>query len=92
MGEAFTASEERILDWNRRIVEEAIHAVDFDGEHDLAQGAGGARLDARELSQAVLIIWARLFKSNTQWQFINIIGDSLKKYAELIAMRCSDLR
>ena len=72
-------SEERILSWVRRIVEEAFAAVDFDEEEEL-----GGRLDAQGLGMAVLKIWAHFFKSNTQWPFINLIGESLKKYRAIL--------
>ncbi|OOF95317.1 hypothetical protein ASPCADRAFT_397054 [Aspergillus carbonarius ITEM 5010] len=72
-------SERSILHWVRRIVEEAYTVIDFDEETQ--------SLDTRDpttLSLAVLRIWARFFKSNTQWAFINIIGRSLELYLEIV--------
>lgn len=75
---ACIGSEERILSWVRRIVEEAFAVVDFEEEEE------DRRLDAGELGLAVLKIWAHFFKSNTQWPFINIIGESLKRYRAML--------
>ncbi|KAF6836737.1 hypothetical protein CPLU01_03531 [Colletotrichum plurivorum] len=81
-------SEDRILHWVRCIVEEAYDVVDFDDEeHDVSVDR-----DPASLSLAVLKIWAHFFKSNTQWPFINIIGNSLERYRELlIASRTQQL-
>lgn len=81
-------SEDRILHWVRCIVEEACDVVDFDDEEcDVS-----ADRDPASLSLAVLKIWAHFFKSNTQWPFINIIGNSLERYRELlIASRTQQL-
>ncbi|KAL1854833.1 hypothetical protein Daus18300_011349 [Diaporthe australafricana] len=73
-------SEDRILHWVRCIVEEAYDVVDFEDEEP---GLSTDR-DPASLSLAVLKIWAHFFKSNTQWPFINIIGNSLEKYRELL--------
>lgn len=40
--------------------------------------------DPASLSLAVLKIWAHFFKSNAQWPFINIIGQSLEQYRALL--------
>lgn len=62
------------------IVEEAYDVVDFeDDEIDHQTDRNPA-----SLSLAVLRIWAHFFKSNAQWPFINIIGQSLEKYRELL--------
>lgn len=36
------------------------------------------------LGFAVIKLWSRLFQKNTQWPFINIIGESLRQYLKLI--------
>lgn len=73
-------SEDRILHWVFCIVEEAYDVVDFeDDEIDHHTDRNPA-----SLSLAVLRIWAHFFKSNAQWPFINIIGQSLEKYRELL--------
>lgn len=62
----------------RCVVEEAWAVVDFDDNE-------GAHLDPTKkpsstvLGLAVLKIWSHFFKGNTQWPFINIIGDSIEK-------------
>ncbi|SPO00099.1 related to regulatory protein amdA [Cephalotrichum gorgonifer] len=71
-------SEDRILRWVRCIVEEAWAAVDFEDDEP------EFRSDPGSLGLAVLKIWARLFKGNTQWRFINMIGLSLEKYREML--------
>ncbi|KAI8313145.1 Zinc finger protein klf1 [Colletotrichum sp. SAR11_240] len=73
-------SEDRILHWVRCIVEEAYDVVDFDDDEPEV----GVDRDPASLSLAVLRIWAHFFKSNTQWPFINMIGESLEKYRELL--------
>lgn len=54
--------------------------VDFDDDEPEV----GVDRDPASLSLAVLRIWAHFFKSNTQWPFINMIGESLEKYRELL--------
>lgn len=76
-------SEDRILHWVRSIVEEAYTVVDFDND---SEGLIDFR-DPGNLSFAVLKIWAHFFKSNTQWPFINIIGESLEKYRTIMVQR-----
>ncbi|KAI6779349.1 uncharacterized protein J7T54_000447 [Emericellopsis cladophorae] len=78
-------SEDRILHWVRCIVEEAYQGVDFHEEHDIPQF-----LDFRDpsnLSLAVIKIWAHFFKSNTQWPFINVIGQSLERYRDMLVQK-----
>ncbi|RDW69158.1 putative C2H2 type zinc finger-containing protein [Aspergillus mulundensis] len=76
-------SEDRILHWVRCIVKEAYTVIDFDDE----PAASVSFLDPAFLSLAVLEIWAHFFKSNTQWPFINIIGQGLEKYRELLVQK-----
>ncbi|RHZ61325.1 uncharacterized protein CDV56_105916 [Aspergillus thermomutatus] len=71
-------NESRILHWTRCIVEEAYASMDLeDGEATPSQ-------DPRSLGYAVIKLWARLFRRNTQWPFINVMGESLEKYLALI--------
>ncbi|KAG9700461.1 amidase signature enzyme, partial [Aureobasidium melanogenum] len=73
-------SEERILYWVKCIVEEACAVVDFDEEPPEA-------IDYRntdDIALAVLKIWAHFFKSNSQWPFINIIGQGLAMYRGIL--------
>lgn len=61
-------------------MEEAYDVVDFEDDESDVQ----IDRDPASLSLAVLKIWAHFFKSNAQWPFINIIGQSLEKYRELL--------
>jgi hypothetical protein len=40
--------------------------------------------DPAQLAIATIKIWARLFTRNIQWPFINVIGQSLSLYAQLL--------
>ena len=40
--------------------------------------------DPASLGVAVVKLWARLFRKNTQWPVINILGESLEKWLALI--------
>lgn len=37
-------------------------------------------LEPATLGLAVIKLWSRLFRKNTQWPFINLLGESLKQY------------
>lgn len=41
-------------------------------------------LGPASLGFAVIKLWSRLFRKNTQWPFINVIGESLRQYLMLI--------
>ncbi|KAI9041410.1 uncharacterized protein KD926_006806 [Aspergillus affinis] len=69
-------NEKRIIRWARLVVEEAYDSM------DTAEGEVPGREPA-ELAAAVLGIWSRFFKQNSQWKFINILGESLERYAQL---------
>ncbi|KAK1145068.1 hypothetical protein N8T08_004497 [Aspergillus melleus] len=69
-------NEKRIIRWARLVVEEAHDSM------DTAEGEVPGREPA-ELAAAVLSIWSRFFKQNSQWKFINILGESLARYAQL---------
>ncbi|KAI6790974.1 amidase signature enzyme [Hortaea werneckii] len=77
---ALSESEERILHWVRCIVEEAYATVDFDTPWTDANDVHAPR----SLSLGVLQIWTHFFLSNRQWPFINIIGQGLKKYSDML--------
>ncbi|EAW12714.1 C2H2-type zinc finger protein [Aspergillus clavatus NRRL 1] len=51
---------------------------------DLEEGEETPNLDPRSLGHAVIKLWARLFRKNTQWPFINVMGESLEKYLALV--------
>ena len=41
-------------------------------------------LEPASLGLAVIKLWSRLFLKNTQWPFINILGESLKQYLAML--------
>lgn len=71
-------NEARILHWTRCIVQEAYDSMDLE-EDDVIP-----RPEPASLGFAVIKLWSRLFRKNTQWPFINIIGESLQQYLKLI--------
>ncbi|RMX97444.1 hypothetical protein D0867_12776, partial [Hortaea werneckii] len=73
-------SEEKILHWVKCIVEEAYATVDFDTPWTNANDMH----TPKSLSLGVLQIWTHFFMSNRQWPFINIIGQGLKKYSDML--------
>lgn len=79
-----TRSEHRILHWVRCIIKEAYAVIDFEEEE---QEGGGAGEDTWALGMAVLKIWTRFFRGNTQWQFVVNLGLSLECYMEGIKAR-----
>ncbi|KAG7111098.1 hypothetical protein HYQ44_009293 [Verticillium longisporum] len=76
-----TDSEDRILHWVWCIVDEACMPVDFVAE----EYNGAIEREPRSLGLAVLMIWAHFFKSNTQWPFINVMGQALQEYRKLVS-------
>lgn len=72
-------NESRILRWTRCIVEEAYSSIDLEDDSETPPN-----LEPAALGMAVLRLWARLFKRNTQWPFINILGQSLEQYMATI--------
>jgi hypothetical protein len=74
----FTENETRILRWTRCIIEEAYSSIDLD------EGEAPPNLEPASLGMAVLKLWARLFRTNTQWPFINVLGQSLERYMTMI--------
>ncbi|PNS14697.1 hypothetical protein CAC42_1719 [Sphaceloma murrayae] len=66
--------ERHIIYWVRCIVKEAYAVVDFEQvELSVPNHPYG-------LGLAVLRIWSRFLRSNTQWQFVEGLGLSLEKY------------
>ncbi|KAJ6107473.1 hypothetical protein N7523_008796 [Penicillium sp. IBT 18751x] len=77
--QALSENESRILRWTRCIVEEAYSSIDIEDESETPPN-----LEPAALGMAVLRLWARLFKRNTQWPFINCLGQSLEHYMSMI--------
>ncbi|OQE24903.1 hypothetical protein PENFLA_c009G08790 [Penicillium flavigenum] len=76
--QSLSENETRILRWTRCIIEEAYSSIDTD------DGEAPPDLEPASLGLAVLKLWARLFGTNTQWPFINILGQSLQEYITMI--------
>ena len=72
-------SERRIIHWVKCIVEEAYAVVDFDEERELT-----VPREPYQLGIAVLHIWCRFFRGNTQWKFVNNLGESLELYTRTL--------
>ncbi|KAJ5653267.1 hypothetical protein N7490_000270 [Penicillium lividum] len=77
--QALSENESRILRWTQCIVEEAFSSIDLDDESEAPPN-----LEPASLGMAVLRLWARLFKRNAQWPFINTLGQSLERYMAMI--------
>jgi hypothetical protein len=77
--DVLSRSEHRILHWVRCIIKEAYAVVDFE-EADESDGSLAIPSEPFALGLAVLNIWCRFFRSNTQWQFVVNLGLSLEKY------------
>ncbi|KAF2707233.1 hypothetical protein K504DRAFT_411250 [Pleomassaria siparia CBS 279.74] len=76
---SLSRSEHRILHWVRCIIKEAYAVVDF-GEHEGGDDELIVPDEPFELGLAVLKIWCRFFRGNTQWQFVVTLGLSLDIY------------
>ncbi|OJI82835.1 hypothetical protein ASPTUDRAFT_56838 [Aspergillus tubingensis CBS 134.48] len=74
-------SEERLLLWVRRIVAEApVHP------NQVLPAAVDSRAepDPFHLGLRVVQIWAKIFKGNTSWRLVNILGESLDLLASMM--------
>lgn len=79
----FVGSESRILHWVHCIIKEAYAVVDFD-EREKCDHELFAPDDPIELGLAVIRIWTRFFKGNTQWKFVVNLGLSLEIYVQTL--------
>ncbi|KAI1672011.1 hypothetical protein L13192_02870 [Pyrenophora tritici-repentis] len=77
--DTLSRSEHRILHWVRCIIKEAYAVIDFD-EPEVRDGTLSVPSEPFALGLAVLNIWSRFFRGNTQWQFVVNLGLSLEKY------------
>lgn len=80
---AVSRSEQRILHWVRCIIKEAHAVVDFD-EVEGDENGLVVPDEPFALGLAVLNIWCRFFRGNTQWQFVVNLGLSLEMYMSSI--------
>jgi hypothetical protein len=74
---ALSRSEHRILHWVRCIIKEAYAVADFD---EAEEGLDVTPHEPFALGIAVLNIWCRFFRGNTQWEFVVNLGLGLEKY------------
>jgi hypothetical protein len=75
--EALSRSEGRILHWVRCIIKEAYSVTDFEEEE-----GGETPHEPEALGRAVLGIWCRFFRGNTQWEFVVGLGKGLEGFLE----------
>lgn len=79
--------ENRILRWIMRVVRGAL--LSQDETIDLGYKIGSSDISdltstAKQLSYAVVKVWAQMFKScNSPWPMVVFIGQSLDRYAEI---------
>jgi hypothetical protein len=76
---ALSRSEHRILHWVRCIIKEAYAVADFD---EAEEGLDVTPHEPFALGLAVLNIWCRFFRGNTQWEFVVNLGLGLEKYMQ----------
>lgn len=67
----------------RCIIKEAYAVVDFDDDGEGVDGLGVPD-EPFQLGLAVLNIWCRFFRGNTQWEFVVNLGLSLEKYMKTL--------
>ncbi|KAI4660892.1 uncharacterized protein J4E79_005460 [Alternaria viburni] len=82
--ESLSRSEHRILHWVRCIIKEAYAVIDFEDAEE-TDGFLTVPSEPFALGLAVLNIWSRFFRGNTQWQFVVNLGLSLEKYIAKLA-------
>ncbi|CAI6274242.1 unnamed protein product [Periconia digitata] len=80
---SLSKSELRILHWVHCIIKEAYAVVDFD-ETESHEDELIVPQEPFQIGIAVLEIWCRFFRGNTQWQFVVNLGKSLEKYMETL--------
>ena len=68
----YLESEQRLLLWTSRIVAEAPVYPNAEPHQPSAEP------DPFQLSLSVLQIWTKIFKGNTSWRLVNILGESLE--------------
>ncbi|KAJ9605862.1 hypothetical protein H2200_009711 [Cladophialophora chaetospira] len=69
-----TEAEKRVLDFVVHLVVEAEYKITLE---QISQGK-------ERLSATTVRLWARLYQSNSVWETVNLIGQSLTIYAELL--------
>lgn len=74
--------ERKLLLWIKSMMDETEMAVDPPGAPDMEFLANPYKV--RQLSVAIVRVWARTFKGNTSWAIVDLIGSSLDTYADLL--------
>ncbi|KAF7719608.1 Zinc finger C2H2 type domain-containing protein [Penicillium ucsense] len=74
--------ERKLLLWIKSMMDETEMAVDPPGAPDLDFMANPYKV--RQLSVAIVRVWARTFKGNTSWAVVDLVGSSLDAYADLL--------
>lgn len=77
-----TEHERKLLLWIKSMMDETDMAVDPPGAPDVEFLASPYK--ARQLSVAIVRVWARTFKGNTSWAIVDLVGSSLDTYADLL--------
>jgi len=74
---AISDAEMRILSLVRTVLDETEFRVPSDEQLDLSQLA-------KQLNVGVLRVWAAVFKGAQTWAIVEVIGDSLDIYADIL--------
>ncbi|KAK1140236.1 hypothetical protein N8T08_010533 [Aspergillus melleus] len=74
--------ERKLLLWIKSMMDETDMAVDPPGPPDVDFMASPYK--AKQLSVAIVRVWARTFKGNTSWAIVDLVGSSLDAYAGLL--------
>ncbi|KAJ5665126.1 uncharacterized protein N7477_007574 [Penicillium maclennaniae] len=74
--------ERKLLLWIKSMMDETEMAVDPPGAPDMEFMANPYKV--RQLSVAIVRVWARTFKGNTSWAIVDLVGMSLDTYADLL--------
>ncbi|KAJ5317928.1 hypothetical protein N7508_002436 [Penicillium antarcticum] len=74
--------ERKLLLWIKSMMDETEMAVDPPGAPDIEFMANPYKV--RQLSVAIVRVWARTFKGNTSWAIVDLVGSSLDAYADLL--------
>ncbi|KAL2814611.1 hypothetical protein BJX63DRAFT_194382 [Aspergillus granulosus] len=74
--------ERKLLVWIKSMMDETDMAVDPPGPPDIDFMANPYK--AKQLSVAIVRVWARTFKGNTSWAIVDLVGSSLDAYADLL--------
>lgn len=74
--------ERKLLLWLKSMMDETDMCVDPLGAPDLEFIS--SPLKVKQLSIAIIRVWARTFKGNTSWAIVDLIGSSLECYADFL--------